>query len=133
MKRKLRRLFLAVPVVATTLALPQETESAQGVQLAQFQQPPKTAQFQQPPKTAQFQQPPRTAMMRGGPPKAARAPGASACSLCWTCGGAWPEFSGWIPVQPGPAPDQQPSERGEFCAGDLAPNPNDTFPYLCCR
>jgi hypothetical protein len=60
------------------------------------------------------------------------APAASACSLCWTCGGAWPEFSGWIPVQPGAAPEQQPMERGEFCAGDLAPNPNDTFPYLCC-
>jgi hypothetical protein len=24
-------------------------------------------------------------------------------------------------------------ERGEQCVGDLAPNPSDVIPYMCCR
>jgi hypothetical protein len=51
-------------------------------------------------------------------------PGVS--SLCYTCGGSWPVFSGAFPLASG----SQPWERQSGCSGDLTPRP-DTFPYLC--
>jgi M6 family metalloprotease-like protein len=54
--------------------------------------------------------------------------GASACSLCYTCGSDWPLFSGVIPTRP----DAHPWERGPACSGDLSAQP-DEMPYLCCR
>ena len=56
------------------------------------------------------------------------APGVTACSLCYTCGGNWPSFSGVIPTRPG----AQPYERGPTCSGGLNPA-QDENPYLCCR
>jgi hypothetical protein len=57
----------------------------------------------------------------------------AACSLCYSCGGQWPTFSGAIPIRPGADQSQQVWERGEQCVGDLAPNPSDVIPYMCCR
>lgn len=61
-------------------------------------------------------------------PTAASAQAASSCSLCLTCGGDWPMFSGAIPTRKG----AQPFERGSSCAVDLTPR-SDTLPYLCCK
>ena len=58
----------------------------------------------------------------------APAAGVSACSLCFSCGGAWPVFSGVIPTRTGASP----WERGPECSGPLAAT-SDTGPYLCCR
>ena len=52
----------------------------------------------------------------------------SACSLCFTCGGDWPNFGGVIPTRK----NAMPYERGSFCTGDLIPR-SDTGPYLCCQ
>ncbi len=54
-------------------------------------------------------------------------PSVSGCSLCYTCGGDWPAFSGVIPTRQG----KKPYERGSACSGSLAPA-NDVPPYLCC-
>lgn len=51
----------------------------------------------------------------------------SGCSLCYTCGGDWPAFSGVIPTRQG----KKPYERGSACSGSLSPT-NDDAPYLCC-
>ena len=51
----------------------------------------------------------------------------SACSLCYTCGGNWPIYSGDLPIV-GPA-----TERGPNCSGDLSDKLDDDDPYLCCR
>ncbi|MDR4484420.1 MAG: serine protease [Nitrospirales bacterium] len=59
----------------------------------------------------------------------------TACSLCYTCGGNWPTFSGQIGYDSigntgglnGPA-----TERGPACSGPLEPS-SDVAPYLCCR
>ncbi len=59
--------------------------------------------------------------------KAAAAASASACSLCYDCGGNWPIFSGVIPTREG----AMPYERGSACSGNLTPT-SDTAPYLCC-
>ena len=55
-------------------------------------------------------------------------PAEAACSLCYTCGGDWPTFSGVIPTRENATPWQ----RGEACSGEPAPV-NDIMPYLCCR
>ena len=60
--------------------------------------------------------------------KAAAAASASACSLCYDCGGNWPIFSGVIPTREG----AMPYERGPACSGNLTPT-SDTAPYLCCQ
>lgn len=52
----------------------------------------------------------------------------SACSLCYTCGGDWPNFGGAIPTRK----NAKPYERGNSCTGDLMPR-SDTGPYLCCK
>jgi hypothetical protein len=52
---------------------------------------------------------------------------ASACSLCETCGGDWPVFSGAIPTRTG----ARPYERGPSCSGDPVSSV-DSIPYLCC-
>lgn len=52
----------------------------------------------------------------------------SACSLCYTCGGDWPNFGGAIPTRK----NAKPYERGNSCIGDLIPR-SDTGPYLCCK
>jgi hypothetical protein len=53
-------------------------------------------------------------------------PGISATSLCFTCGGSWPAFSGAIPLPAG----SRPIERGSGCSGILSARP-DTIPFLC--
>ena len=115
--------------------------------LAQVQQPPKipreTAQVQQPPKmpreTAQVQQPPKMlreiAQVQQPPKEPLRADRAirtvSACSICYTCGGSWPIYSGTIGNLE-PVASSAPTERGEACSGSLS-YVDDTHPYLCCR
>ncbi len=61
-------------------------------------------------------------------PAAVSAQAASSCSLCLTCGGDWPMFSGAIPTRKG----ARPFERGSSCVGDLTSR-SDTLPYLCCN
>jgi|SRR3954447_7925036 hypothetical protein len=51
-------------------------------------------------------------------------------SLCYTCGGYYPVYSGSIRVPSG----YLPNELGEYCGGsyrDGGPYGNDTHPYLC--
>ncbi|MDJ0675301.1 MAG: serine protease [Calothrix sp. MO_167.B42] len=55
----------------------------------------------------------------------------SACSLCHTCGGHWPNYSGTI-GNIIPAPSYAPIERGDACSGSLS-YADDTHPYLCCQ
>lgn len=55
----------------------------------------------------------------------------SACSLCSTCGGHWPRYSGTIGKLT-PASSYAPKERGSGCSGPLQYR-NDTYPYLCCQ
>ncbi len=55
----------------------------------------------------------------------------SACSLCYTCGGHWPNYSGTI-GKIIPTPSSAPIERGEACSGSLS-YVDDTNPYLCCQ
>jgi M6 family metalloprotease-like protein len=50
------------------------------------------------------------------------------CSLCYSCGGAFPAFGGVLPTRV----DAQPWERGAACAGDPVPT-TDFSPYLCCK
>jgi len=91
----------------------------------------------QPPKEVALQaaaggvtQPSKEEALRAvaGPLAGAPAAGISACSLCYSCGGAWPVFSGVVPTRAGASP----WERGAGCAGALTPTA-DTGPYLCCR
>jgi hypothetical protein len=92
---------------------------------------------QQPPKAVALQaaagdraQPSKEEALRAvaGPLAGAPAAGISACSLCYSCGGAWPVFSGVVPTRAGASP----WERGAGCSGSLTPT-SDTGPYLCCR
>lgn len=48
------------------------------------------------------------------------------CSLCLTCGGAWPVYADTIPTASGA------TERGASCNGNLGSS-SDTIPYLCCN
>jgi hypothetical protein len=73
-------------------------------------------------------QPSKERVALGGAPGIMPAPGDPVCSLCYTCGGSWPVFSGAIPTRL----NAQPWERGSACSGNLAPVA-DTAPYLCCR
>lgn len=68
------------------------------------------------------------AAMQGESTAAPFSQSASACSLCVTCGGEWPVFSGAIPTRAG----AKPFERDNSCVGDLIPRA-DTLPYLCCK
>lgn len=133
MKRGLGRFGLSVGVTALILgSLPAEVALSQDTMaLAQVEQPSKEAALQatmagaggQPSKEEAFQ-----AVGEVDPLMTAAAPGLSACSLCSSCGGDWPTFSGVIPTRFG----ARPYERGPDCAGSLAPR-SDTTPYLCCR
>ena len=58
----------------------------------------------------------------GSPPSTA-----SSCTLCFSCGGQWPIFSGAIPTRQG----AKPYERAAQCSGELTPR-SDTLPYMCC-
>lgn len=55
----------------------------------------------------------------------------SACSLCYTCGGHWPNYSGTI-GKITPASSYAPKERGSSCSGSLQYK-SDTNPYICCQ
>jgi hypothetical protein len=48
-------------------------------------------------------------------------------SLCYTCGGDWPIFSGYIPTA------TAADERGSGCAGGFGTSLNDHTPYICTR
>ena len=48
-------------------------------------------------------------------------------SLCYTCGGDWPIFSGYIPTA------TAADERGSGCAGGFGTSLNDHSPYICTR
>jgi M6 family metalloprotease-like protein len=50
------------------------------------------------------------------------------CSLCYTCGGAFPAFGGALPTREG----AEPWERGAACAGNPVATA-DNWPYLCCK
>ena len=56
----------------------------------------------------------------------------SACSLCYTCGGNWPIFSGQIGNDGSGGLNGPAIERGPGCSGDLVQS-NDVAPYLCCQ
>jgi hypothetical protein len=49
------------------------------------------------------------------------------CTICYTCGGDWPNFAGAI-YTPNGAIEREPQ-----CAGGLFSNTGDTSPFLCCR
>jgi hypothetical protein len=113
--------LLVASVVAATLTLPLRAGLAQGMQ------PSKESVLQsmgiggmsaQPSKERIYQ------LMGTGVGIQA----AGVCSLCFTCGAEWPNFTGAIPTREGAAP----VERGPGCSGDLAPQ-NDLVPFLCCR
>ncbi len=52
--------------------------------------------------------------------------GSQLCSFCFTCGGAYPVFSGGFRSM-----GDNPTERGASCADPLLPA-SDSFPFLCC-
>jgi hypothetical protein len=52
---------------------------------------------------------------------------AASCSICYTCGGDWPVYSGTLPTASAAV------ERDASCSGDFSTNRNDTIPFLCCR
>ena len=57
----------------------------------------------------------------------------SACSLCLTCGGEWPVFSGGFQLDPEEATT---FERGAHCQGGFRAGggtKKNTRPQLCCR
>lgn len=57
----------------------------------------------------------------------------NACSICFTCGGDYPIFSGAL-GDPNGLPGTFPAtERGSGCADPLAFNPNEFEPFLCCK
>ena len=51
----------------------------------------------------------------------------SLCSFCFTCGGAYPAFSGGFE-----SVGDTPIERGGECSEPLQGS-NDSFPFLCCK
>ena len=51
----------------------------------------------------------------------------SLCSFCFTCGGAYPAFSGGFE-----SVGDMPTERQGSCAEPLQASP-DSFPFLCCK
>jgi hypothetical protein len=53
--------------------------------------------------------------------------GVPACSLCFTCGGSWPNFSGAFDA----VATSQTAERGSLCSGNLT-TVTDRRPFLCC-
>lgn len=89
--------------------------------LAQVQQPPK-----EPRQTGQIEQPRKKPLQTDRGMRTV-----SACSICFTCGGSWPIYSGTIGLLE-PAASYAPTERGEACSGSLS-YADDTHPYLCCR
>ena len=127
----IRRLGLALVMAA--LLTPSIARGAEGeMRIAQIQQPTKeAARMGVTGAGPAVMQPSKEEAMRavqGGPAVGALAPGVSSCSLCLTCGGNWPEFSGVIPTRR----NKMPYERGAACSGNLTPT-NDNLPYLCCR
>jgi len=48
-------------------------------------------------------------------------------SICYTCGGDWPVYSGTLPTASAAA------ERGGACGGSFGYSMNDHSPYLCSR
>lgn len=56
----------------------------------------------------------------------------TACSLCYTCGGNWPTFSGQLGNDSNGGLNGPATERGPACSGPLTPS-NDVAPFLCCR
>ncbi len=52
--------------------------------------------------------------------------GSQLCSFCFTCGGAYPIFSGGFR-----SVGDTPTERGASCADPLQLG-SDSFPFLCC-
>ena len=56
----------------------------------------------------------------------------TACSLCYTCGGNWPTFSGQLGNDSNGGLNGPATERGPACSGPLELS-NDVAPYLCCR
>ena len=75
---------------------------------------------------AQVQQPPKEPLQTDRGMRTV-----SACSICFTCGGSWPIYSGTIGLLE-PAASYAPTERGSGCSGSLSYE-EDTHPYLCCR
>jgi hypothetical protein len=51
----------------------------------------------------------------------------SSASICYTCGGDWPIYSGTIPTP------SDASERGSGCANPISTSLHDRTPYLCTR
>lgn len=51
------------------------------------------------------------------------------CSLCFSCGGAFPVFSGAWNTTSSP----QTQERGSLCAGAANQQFSDVRPFLCCQ
>jgi hypothetical protein len=52
---------------------------------------------------------------------------AASCSICYTCGGDWPIYSGTLPTL------TAATERDSSCSGDFSTTRGDTIPFLCCR
>lgn len=63
----------------------------------------------------------------GGPPQ--RSVSIVGCSQCFTCGGAFPVFSGAFNTAASP----QVNERGSSCSGAATASRTDTRPFICCQ
>jgi hypothetical protein len=115
-------LSLGLMLVTILGVLPSEAMASEH-QLAQIDKPTSAATL------AQVQQPPKEPLEAAQDIRVAAT--VSACSLCSTCGGSWPIYSGTI-GKIAPTASYTPRERGAGCSGSLEYS-NDTHPYLCCR
>ena len=131
MKRTISWLLSLGLVCVLALGLMPNQAIAGERQLAQVEQPPKAALLAQVEGTLRspVEQPAKEPLIEEAMP--APAATVSACSLCFSCGGSWPIYSGTI-GKIAPASSYTPKERGSGCSGSLQYR-SDTHPYLCCR
>ncbi|NEO00966.1 MAG: hypothetical protein F6K50_37770 [Moorea sp. SIO3I7] len=122
--KKIISCFLSLGLILVVIlgALPSKAMASEN-QLSQFQQSTKAVVL------AEIPQPPKEPLEEDQGISAAAT--VSACSLCFTCGGSWPIYSGTI-GKIAPASSLTPKERGGSCSGSLEYR-DDDHPYLCCR
>ena len=130
MKRITSWLLASVLVWAMAPGLQSHRVFAAEVQLAQVRQPSKGKALAAAKAMGTVQPAKEEALAAVEAETSAAAPAAvgSSCTLCYSCGGNWPMFSGAIPTSFGASP----YERGSSCSGALMPR-SDTLPYLCCK
>jgi hypothetical protein len=97
--------MLATASLALALALPTQVQAANGADKSALERAAIQKAQQGRPETLGF----------------------PACSLCFSCGGVWPNFSGAFDA----VATSQTTERGSACAGNLTTS-TDRRPFLCC-